>query len=110
MAQFTDIDSEISQTGFFKFTSIGQFVVNLFQVVLIIGAIAAFAFLIWGGVEYISSGGNQDKTKSAKSKISSALAGLAIMAAAWIIWRLVVYFLGISPSLQGPVQLNLPHP
>lgn len=110
MAKLSNIESELNRFNFFKFKSIGEFVINLFQIALILGSIAAFLYLIWGGIEYIMSGGNQERTKSAKEKVSSAIAGLAILAAAWVIWRIVIFFLGISPSLTGPFKIKLPQP
>lgn len=110
MANLTNIDREISRTGFFKFDSIGDFVVNLFQVALILGSVMTFVYLLWGGIQWITSGGNQEAAKSAKEKITDAIAGLALLAAVWIIWRLVIYFLGITASVSGPFNLRLPEP
>jgi hypothetical protein len=106
----TNIDSEVSRTGFFKFDSIGEFVVNLFQVALILGSIMTFAFLVWGGIQWITSGGNQEAAKGAKEKITDAIMGLALLSVVWVIWRLVIYFLGISSSVSGPFNIKLPTP
>jgi hypothetical protein len=106
----TNIESEVKKTGFFKFDSIGEFVVNLFQVALIIGSIMTFVYLIWGGIQWITSGGNQEAAKGAKEKITDAIAGLAMLAAVWVIWRLIIYFVGISPSPSGPFNIKLPQP
>lgn len=108
MAQLTNIDQQVQ--GFFKIKTIGSFLKNFLQITLAIGAITAFLYLLWGGLEYIASGGNQDRTKSAKEKITQALTGLAILAAAWALWRLTVYFLGISPSASGPFRISIPKP
>ncbi|MBU2051889.1 MAG: hypothetical protein U1C50_00130 [Patescibacteria group bacterium] len=110
MAKLTNIDTEISRTGFFKFDSIGDFVVNLFQVALILGSVLTFVYLIWGGIQWITSGGNPEAAKGAKEKITDAIAGLALLAAVWIIWRLVIYFLGITTSVRGPFDIRLPQP
>ena len=110
MAISTNIDSEVSRGNFFKFNSIGDFVVNLFQVALIMGSVMTFLYLVWGGIQWITSGGNQEAAKGAKEKITDAVTGLALLAAVWVIWRLVVYFLGITTSVRGPVNLKLPQP
>ena len=36
--------------------------------------------------------------------------GLVLLAAVWVIWRLVIYFLGITTSVRGPFNLRLPEP
>ena len=108
MAQLTPIEPELN--NFFKITSFGVFIKNFLQIIIALGAIAAFAYLLWGGIEYIISGGNQDRTKSAKDKITSALTGLILLAIVWALWRLITYFLGLSPSAQGPFETILPSP
>jgi len=110
MAELTDIEREINRSNFFKFDSLGDFIKNFIQVAFAFGALLSFAWLIWGGIEYIISGGNQDRTKSAKDKITSALFGLGIIAVAWAIWRLVIYFFGLSPTASGPLNLTIPSP
>ena len=106
----TNIDQEVSRTGFFKFDSIGEFIVNLFQIALILGSIMTFVYLVWGGIQWITAGGNQEAAKSAKEKITDAVSGLAMLAAVWVIWRLIIYFLGISNSVSGPFDIRLPQP
>jgi len=102
----TDIAQEAS--SFFRIKDLGTFLRNSFQVVLVIGSISAFLYLMWGGLEYIISAGNQERLKSAKSKITQALFGLAFLAVAWALWRLILFFFGISPSPKGTLILNLP--
>jgi len=110
MPPTTNIETEITKEGFFKYSSIGDFLINFFQVILVLGSIASFVFFLWGGLEFILSSGNQDKNKAAKTKITSAVAGLGIMATAWVIWRLITYFFGISTSPSGPFNINIPKP
>ena len=110
MAKLTNIDAEVSRGNFVKFDSIGDFVVNIFQVALILGSVMTFLYLVWGGIQWITSGGNQEAAKSAKEKITDAITGLALLAAVWVIWRLIIYFLGITTSVRGPFNLRLPQP
>ena len=65
-------------------------------------------YLIWGAIDWITSGGDKAKYESARNKITYALIGLAIMAFVWLIWRMVIYFLGIGIVSKGQVELNLP--
>ncbi|MBU1322763.1 hypothetical protein KKE48_03090 [Patescibacteria group bacterium] len=104
----TNIDAQAK--SFFAYQSFDKFLPNLLQLALILGAVAAFAFLIWGAIDYIISGGNQERVKTAKTMIGNALAGLAILAAVWVIWRLITYFLGLSPTIKGPFDIKLPTP
>jgi hypothetical protein len=53
-------------------------VAALIEILLRIAAILAFVMVIWGGVSYVTSQGEPDKTGQAKSTIVNALIGLAI--------------------------------
>jgi Na+/proline symporter len=104
----TNIDKQVR--GFFKIKSLGPFIENLIQVIIAIGSVIALLYLFLGGIEFITSGGNQEKTKTAKDKITQAIFGLAILAVVWILWRLVIYFLGLSTTPQGPFEIRIPEP
>jgi hypothetical protein len=108
MANLTNVESEVG--GFFKIKSIGGFLHNFIQVVLVVASISTLFYLFWGGIEYLTSGGEQDKAKSARSKITQAITGLAITAVVWVLWRLVIYFLGISSSAGGSFEIKIPSP
>jgi hypothetical protein len=77
------------------------------QVALIVAAILTFAFLVWGGIQWIISGGDKTQTQAARDRITMALVGLAIVAAAWALMKLIGYFFGIDvfqfsiPSAAG---------
>jgi len=108
MALRTDIDSQVS--GFFKIQDFGKFLQNLISVIFIAGSVATLLFLFWGGFEFISSAGNQDKTKAARDKITQAIIGLVILSVIWVLWRIVLYFLGVSPDLSGSTIFTIPEP
>ena len=60
---------------------------------MILGALLVFMYLIWGGIEWITSGGDKGKTESARNKITAAIVGLIVLASAWAILLLVLGFL-----------------
>ncbi len=74
---------------------------------LIIAALLAFFFLILGGIQWITSGGDKTGMEAARNKITHAIVGLIIVGAAWAIMILVQNFLGIT--IIGS-QLNFPKP
>jgi hypothetical protein len=80
----------------FQIEDIGKLISNAAGVALIIAAILVFVFLVWGGIQWITSGGDKGKTEEARNRITAALVGLAIVAAAWAIIQLVSYFFGID--------------
>jgi hypothetical protein len=76
--------------------NLGTYINVLLRVASIIGAIGTLAFLILGGVEWVTSGGDKSKLESAKGKITSAIIGLLILAAVWAIWTIVLRVFGID--------------
>ncbi|NMC35872.1 hypothetical protein GYA49_02390 [Candidatus Beckwithbacteria bacterium] len=66
------------------------------QTAIILAAILTFAFLIWGGIQWITSGGDKAAYEAARGRITAALVGLAIVAAAWAVMKLVGYFFGVN--------------
>lgn len=77
-------------------TSLGDFVSRSISAIILVAGLATFIYLIWGGVEWITSGGEKDKINGAKQKITNAIIGLAIVAGAWAIYLLIDYFFGIG--------------
>jgi len=90
-----------------KITDINRLISSGISLALIVAGILAFAFLVWGGVEWLTSGGDKAKTESARNRITAAMVGLAIVAASWAIMKLIGYFLGID-VFEG--QINIPKP
>lgn len=86
----------VSKPPGFQIEDLGKFITNLIGVVLIIAAILVFVMLVWGGIQWITSGGDKGKTEEARNRITAALVGLAIVAAAWAVVQLVSYFFGID--------------
>ena len=75
----------------------------ILRLVLAVGALLVFGFLIMGGIQWITSGGDKGKTESARNTITAAIIGLIILAASWAILNLVLGFLGLG-SLNGALD------
>ena len=79
-----------------KIGDVGQLISALVGVLLILAALLAFFFLILGGIQWITSGGDKAGMEAARNKITHAIVGLIIVGAAWAIMILVQNFLGVS--------------
>lgn len=82
---------------------IGKFLSAAIQVAMIIAAILTFAFLVWGGIQWILSGGDKTQTQAARDRITMALVGLGIVAAAWALMKVIGFFFGVDVF-----QFNIP--
>lgn len=76
---------------------------GLLSFVLIISALLVLFFLISGGFDWITSGGDKGKTEKARSKIVAAVIGIVIVASSFAILQLVIRFLGFT-SLEDVFQ------
>lgn len=86
----------IPQPSNIKIADVGQLISALVGTLLIIAALLAFFFLIMGGIQWITSGGDKAGMEAARNKITHAIVGLIIVGAAWAIMILVQNFLGVS--------------
>jgi cytochrome bd-type quinol oxidase subunit 2 len=77
-------------------TDIGQLINGALSFVMVIGALLVFGYLIMGGIEWITSGGDKTKTEGARNKITAAVIGLIILAASYAILIIILNFLGFS--------------
>lgn len=81
-------------------TDFGGMINGVLSFVMVIAALLVFMYLIWGGIEWITSGGDKGKTESARNKITSAIIGLVVVAASYAILTLALNFLGFSGGLN----------
>jgi hypothetical protein len=78
--------------------SINQLVRDIILLLLVIAALIFFVRLLWGGIRYIVSGGDKGATESARSRITSALIGVIIVFAIWVILQLISSLLALPPT------------
>lgn len=86
---------------------VGALISAIVGTLLIVAALLAFLYLIVGGIQWITSGGDKAGMESARNKITHAIVGLIIVGAAWAIMLLVQNFLGIT-ILGGSESLPQP--
>lgn len=91
-----------------KIENIGQLISALVGALLIISALLAFFFLILGGIQWITSGGDKAGMEAARNKITHAIVGLIIVGAAWAIMILIQNFLGVQ-VIGGTINIPKPY-
>jgi hypothetical protein len=67
---------------------------------VVFGIIIGAVFIIIGGIQYMTSGGNEEGTKAAKAKIIGGLLGIAIVLLAYAIVNIVGSFFGAGPLVS----------
>ena len=77
----------------------GSLVGAIIQVLLIIAILMCVFFLIWGGIRWITSGGDKGRIDQARGTIVAAIVGLIISLLAFFITNVILIFItgkGIS--------------
>lgn len=68
---------------------LGPYIARLWWTIVIVGALTLLVFLIWGGVDLLTSEGDQEKYKNARNKMTHALMGMGILAASFAIIKVI---------------------
>lgn len=76
--------------------NIGSLINGVLSFVMVIAALLVFLYLIMGGIEWITSGGDSGKTEKARNKITAAVVGLVVLAASYAVLLIVLNFLGFD--------------
>ena len=77
---------------------------NLIQFIFVIAVILALGFLVFGGIKWITSGGDKGNVEAARGTIIAAIIGLIIVFLAYVILNLVLTFL----TGEGIDQVTIP--
>lgn len=84
-------------------SAVGSIISALVGGFLILSFVAALVYMLLGGFDWLSSGGDKAKLQSARDKITNALVGLIVVGASWAVMMIVGNFTGIDfPNLQIP--------
>ncbi|MBU0978698.1 MAG: hypothetical protein ABIJ03_01805 [Patescibacteria group bacterium] len=70
-------------------------VTSLMSFIMAIAALAVLLFLLFGAIEWISSGGDKNKLESARNKMMHAALGIIILSATTAIFMVIQQFVGI---------------
>lgn len=88
-------------------TQVGTVLSNALTITFIIAAIVVLFMLVWGAFQWILSGGDKEAVGKARSRITHALIGLAIVTLAFLIIQVVGQVLNINLlKLQGLPTLS----
>jgi hypothetical protein len=65
------------------------FLKTTLNLLLGLAGVASFIFLLWGGLQWITAGGDKEGTEKARKRITAALIGLAIVFSAYAILYII---------------------
>ncbi len=74
----------------FQFSTVGEIVTKIVEVLYGLGLMLFIIFVIWSGITWITSGGDSAKVAKARQILVAAIVGLAIMLLAFAIRSLLI--------------------
>jgi hypothetical protein len=74
---------------------------RLFRTLVIVGGLALLLYLAWGGISWITAGGDPQKVDLAKDKLTNAVIGMGVLVAVVAITAFLSYAFGFD--LLSPV-------
>ena len=96
LANTINIDDAGSELGIVSTVKFDQIVSTLISVLLGVAGIISFIMLLWGGLQWILSGGDKEGTEKARKRITAALIGLAVVFSAYALIYIVGTLFGID--------------
>ncbi|MCL5003916.1 MAG: hypothetical protein M1352_01440 [Patescibacteria group bacterium] len=85
-----------SALGLSGFNDLGSVVSAFLPVIISLAGLALFAYLLLGGIKYLTSGGDDKALMEARKIITNAVIGMIIVFISFWIIRIVETVLGIS--------------
>lgn len=77
-------------------TIIGNLLNNVFNVMIIAGAVILIIMIIWSGIAIISGSGDKDRIQNAQKRLTYSIVGFVILICVFAIANFVGGFLGLS--------------
>lgn len=81
-----------------KITTVGDLVSGLLEIAIYIAGFMAFFWLIWGSFQYIMASGKKEELQKARSRLTYAIIGLAVVILAYFIMK---YAAELLPTQNG---------
>lgn len=82
--------------GSVPFQELGRLLSNILALLFFFAALLAFIFIIIGGIQWITAGGDKVAAQAARDRITAAVIGLVIVVAAFAITLILSVVLGID--------------
>lgn len=82
-----------------QLTDFEGIITTVIQALVSFAGIALFLMLVAGGIMYLSSGGSPEATQKARSTITYAIIGIALLILAWFALLFIEQFTGVQVSV-----------
>lgn len=89
--------------------ALGNLIANGIKLFLIAAAVLMLIYLLWGGLDWILSGGDKERVAKARQKLTNAVVGMFVIIGALTLFGLITgNILGIIRQTPEGWQFTLP--
>lgn len=92
----TVIEGPLNKPGQPQFNNLSDLLTQALPLIFPIAGIILFAYLVWGGFDYLTSMGDPKKAEAGRAKITNAVIGFIIIFASYWIVQIVDYLFKIG--------------
>ncbi len=99
LAQFVPITVNSGDSNYDYITNLkpSAYVATAISLLLGLAGVGFFIYLLWGGVQWITAGGDKDGIDKARRKIINALIGLVIVFSSYAILYILRVLFNVNP-------------
>lgn len=86
-------------------TALALLMATLFRTLVVVGGLALLLFMAWGGISWITAGGDKSKVEQARDRITNAIVGMAFLVATIAVALFLQTVFGfnlLNPTLPTP--------
>lgn len=76
--------------------NLGTIISSFIGLALVVGGLLTLMYMILGGINWITAGGDTGKVEKARQRILQGIIGLAVLASVYAVFLVVQYFFGIN--------------
>ena len=85
--------------GAYGFSSIDSAIRSVVNLVFFFALVLVLIYLLWGGIQWITAGGDKSGLDSARGKITGAVVGIIIVSVAFAVYQLMLTFIGSTGNV-----------
>jgi hypothetical protein len=100
LAQANNLDIQSQMATISPVGTVGKLVEMGAGGVLVVGTLAVLGYLLLGGFHWITAGGEKGKIEEARTMITQAIVGIAVLASVFAAFSLLLGFFGIRDRID----------
>lgn len=89
IAQRVTINGQVIEGPLKNIDTVADLINQLTKFVYPLAGLLLFIYLIWGGYDYLLSGGNPEKIKAGQGKLTAAVVGFALLFIAYLLVKII---------------------